>query len=161
MHKKELKQIENLLKSRKNILLKEFEERVKKYRDGGTEKATDIAEIASSSSSEILEIAVVEEDAKELKQIEDALARMKAGQYGVCEQCGRAIKKARLKAIPFATLCVRCKEEEEKMCDEKDFQTRHEAEENVNRPENRETDENDTRYLRKKIIEIEYHDKRN
>ena len=108
MQKKELKYMENLLLSRKDILLQEFEERFKKYRDSSSEKLTDIAEIASSSSNEILEITVAEEDAKELKQIEDALDRIKAGHYGVCEQCGRMIKKARLKAIPFATLCVSC-----------------------------------------------------
>ncbi len=161
MHKKELKQMENLLKSRKNMLLKEFEERVKKYLNAGTEKLTDIAEIASCSSNEVLEIAIAEEDARELKQIEEALSRMKAGQYGVCEQCGEAIKKARLRAIPFATLCVSCKEEEEKMSGEEAFQARYESEEDVNRPENREAEEMDTRYLGKKMREIEHDDNRN
>ena len=57
--------MENLLLSRKDILLQEFEERVKKYRDSSSEKLTEIEEIASSSSNEILEITVAEEDAKE------------------------------------------------------------------------------------------------
>ena len=56
---------------------------------------TDIAEIASSASDGDVEMIVAEEDARELKQIEDALARIKAGHYGVCEQCGRPIKKTR------------------------------------------------------------------
>ncbi len=159
MQKKELKHMEKLLKSRKDILLKEFEERVRKYRDAISEKAADIADIASSSSSEVLEIAVAEEDAKELKQIEDALARIKAGQYGVCEQCGQVIKKARLKAIPFATLCVVCKEEEERECDVKAFRER--AEEIADRPVNMEFDEIDTRRLGKKISELERDDNRN
>ncbi|KKO18785.1 MAG: TraR/DksA C4-type zinc finger protein [Candidatus Brocadia sp.] len=159
MQKKELKQIENLLKSRKNILLKEFEKRAKKYRDAGSEKATDVVEIASSSSSEVLEFAVAEEGARELKQIEDALSRIKTGQYGVCEQCGKVIKKARLKAIPFATLCVSCKEEEEKACDDRAFRER--AEEIADRPENVETDDMDTLHVGKKIMELEYDDNRN
>lgn len=159
MQKKELKHTEKLLKSRKDILLKEFEERVRKYRDDTSEKATDIAEIASSSSSEVLEIAVAEEDAKELKQIEDALARIKAGQYGVCEQCGQVIKKARLKAIPFATLCVACKEEEERESDVKAFRER--AEESTARSEHVEADEIDTRHLGKKILELERDGNRN
>jgi DnaK suppressor protein len=161
MQKKELKYMENLLLSRKDILLQEFEERFKKYRDSSSEKLTDIAEIASSSSNEILEITVAEEDAKELKQIEDALDRIKAGHYGVCEQCGRMIKKARLKAIPFATLCVSCKEEEERVCDEKTVQTRCEREDMINRPENSETDETNRKYMRKRIVEPEYDDHRN
>jgi DnaK suppressor protein len=161
MQKKELKYMENLLLSRKDILLQEFEERFKKYRDSSSEKLTDIAEIASSSSNEILEITVAEEDAKELKQIEDALDRIKAGHYGVCEQCGRMIKKARLKAIPFATLCVSCKEEEERVCDEKTVQARCEREDIINRPENSETDETNRKYMRKRIVETEYDDHRN
>ena len=160
MQKKELKQMESLLLNRKNILLREFEERFMKYRDANSGKLTDIAEIASSSSNDELEITVAEEDAKELKQIEDALARIRAGHYGVCEQCGRMIKKARLKAIPFATLCVSCKEEEERV-DEKTAAMRYDGEDIMGKPENNEADEIDKRYLGKKIIELEYDDSRN
>lgn len=161
MQKKELKQLESLLLNRKNILLQELEERYKKYQDASSGKLTDIAEIASSSSNDELEITVAEEDARELKQIEDALARIKAGHYGVCEQCGHMIKKARLKAIPFATLCVRCKEEEERVCDEKTASVKYDAEGIVNKPENMEADETEKRYLRKKMVELEYDERRN
>lgn len=161
MQKKELKQMENVLLNRKNVLLRELEERVKKYRDANSGKMTDIAEIASSSSTDELEITVAEEDARELKQIEDALARIRAGHYGICEQCGQVIKKARLKAIPFATLCVSCKEEEERVCGGKTTQMRYDAEDLIDKPENGEADEIDRRYLGKKIIELEYDDSRN
>ncbi|MGH9190352.1 MAG: TraR/DksA family transcriptional regulator [Acidimicrobiales bacterium] len=42
-------------------------------------------------------------------EIDRALAKVEAGTYGVCEQCGTAIPKARLKALPHASLCVACK----------------------------------------------------
>lgn len=42
-------------------------------------------------------------------EIDRALAKMDAGTYGVCERCGNAIPKARLKALPYASLCVACK----------------------------------------------------
>ncbi|HEX3620724.1 MAG TPA: TraR/DksA C4-type zinc finger protein [Acidimicrobiales bacterium] len=42
-------------------------------------------------------------------EVDRALAKMDAGTYGVCERCGQAIPKARLKALPYATLCVACK----------------------------------------------------
>ena len=45
---------------------------------------------------------------------ERALARMDDGTYGICESCGKAIGKARLKAFPRATLCVECKQREER-----------------------------------------------
>ena len=42
-------------------------------------------------------------------EIDAALAKIANGTYGVCEQCGNSIPKERLKAIPFAALCVTCK----------------------------------------------------
>ncbi len=42
-------------------------------------------------------------------EIDRALAKMNAGTYGVCERCGKDIPKARLKALPYAALCVACK----------------------------------------------------
>ncbi len=49
-----------------------------------------------------------------LAQSERAVERMEAGTYGVCESCGNAIGKARLQAFPRATLCVKCKQREER-----------------------------------------------
>ena len=161
MQKKELKQMESLLLVRKNILLREVEERVKKYRDANSGKLTDIAEIASSVSDGELEMLVAEEDARELKQIEDAIARIKAGHYGMCEQCGRAIKKARLKAIPFATLCVSCKEAEEKECNDKSAQAKYYWESTIGNSENGEMEEIDKKYMGKKRVEFELDDSKN
>ncbi|MBW3548495.1 MAG: TraR/DksA C4-type zinc finger protein [Actinobacteria bacterium] len=44
-----------------------------------------------------------------VEEIDRALAKMDEGIYGVCEKCGEAIPKERLKALPHAALCVRCK----------------------------------------------------
>jgi len=49
-----------------------------------------------------------------LVQTERALARIESGTYGVCESCGEPIGKARLQAFPRATLCVSCKQREER-----------------------------------------------
>jgi len=49
-----------------------------------------------------------------LHQTERALQRIDAGTYGVCESCGKAIGKARQLAFPRATLCVKCKQREER-----------------------------------------------
>lgn len=161
MLKKELKQMEGLLLVKKNILLREVEERVKKYQDANSEKITDIAEIASSASDGDVERIVAEEGARELKQIEDALARIKAGHYGVCEQCSRPIKKARLKAIPFATLCVSCKEEEEKECGDKSAQTKYDWESTIGSSENGEMEEINKKHSGRKIAELEFDDSKN
>jgi len=49
-----------------------------------------------------------------LNQIESALKRIENGTYGICEVCKKPIDEERLKAIPYATMCVRCKSIKEK-----------------------------------------------
>jgi RNA polymerase-binding transcription factor DksA len=44
-----------------------------------------------------------------IEDIDDALAKIDAGTYGICESCGKPIVKDRLRAIPHARLCVACK----------------------------------------------------
>jgi len=44
-----------------------------------------------------------------VEEIDLALAKMKEGTYGVCEQCHNTIPKERLRALPYAALCVQCK----------------------------------------------------
>ncbi len=48
-----------------------------------------------------------------LTQIGDALRRMDAGSYGLCERCGKPIDIARLEALPYALLCLDCKRRDE------------------------------------------------
>ncbi len=50
-----------------------------------------------------------------LEQVEEALGRIRGGTYGVCGGCGRPIDTNRLKAIPYARLCIKCKEREERL----------------------------------------------
>lgn len=55
------------------------------------------------------------ENARDLLELaERALAKLDDGTYGVCESCGQPIGKARLHAFPRATLCVTCKQREER-----------------------------------------------
>jgi len=55
------------------------------------------------------------QNARELLDLSrKALARIDDGTYGICASCGEAIGKARLKAFPRATLCVTCKQREER-----------------------------------------------
>jgi DnaK suppressor protein len=51
---------------------------------------------------------VVDVESRELAAIEDALARMREGHYGVCEGCGENISLQRLQALPDATYCIVC-----------------------------------------------------
>ena len=49
----------------------------------------------------------------ELDEIEDALVRLEAGSFGLCERCGRAIALARLRAMPAARHCLECQQKAE------------------------------------------------
>lgn len=60
------------------------------------------------------ELAMTHNTRELLTQTEQALARIEAGTYGVCESCGEPIGKARLQAQPRAVLCVSCKQREER-----------------------------------------------
>lgn len=51
---------------------------------------------------------------QELAEIDDALARIERGEYGICETCGEPIGAARLLALPSAVQCVECAEEAER-----------------------------------------------
>ena len=53
---------------------------------------------------------LAEAAASELQQVDEALARMDAGTYGVCLNCGNPIPAARLEVRPFAEHCVACAE---------------------------------------------------
>nr|WP_143147772.1 TraR/DksA C4-type zinc finger protein [Desulforamulus hydrothermalis] len=50
-----------------------------------------------------------------LLAVEDALAKLETGRYGICEVCGREIPPARLEAVPYTTQCSRCKSKDESL----------------------------------------------
>ncbi len=57
-----------------------------------------------------LNLATIEHHVAELRQVEEALARMRDGGYGVCIDCGGPVGLARLQANPVALRCIRCQE---------------------------------------------------
>jgi DnaK suppressor protein len=50
-----------------------------------------------------------------MERIDKALAKMKDGTYGLCDRCGKPIEKLRLKALPYANLCIKDKQAEERV----------------------------------------------
>lgn len=51
---------------------------------------------------------------QQLSRIERALKRLKGGNYGICEHCGKTIEPKRLEVMPSATLCVKCERDRER-----------------------------------------------
>jgi DnaK suppressor protein len=60
-----------------------------------------------------MDFALMEMESETLRRIDEALLRLEGGTYGVCAGCDEPIVEARLRALPFATLCRDCQEIEE------------------------------------------------
>ena len=75
--------------------------------------AGDSADAAFDSSGEELASQLAEIESRELQQIERAVKRLKQGTYGLCEACDIRIPVARLNALPYSTLCIKCQREME------------------------------------------------
>jgi len=83
-------------------------------RDAGDGAGHDQADMGATSFERDHELTVVNNERDMLAQIDRALARIHDGTYGVCESCGQPIGKMRLMAFPRATLCLSCKQREER-----------------------------------------------
>lgn len=73
----------------------------------------DTVDVAFETGSDEMSSQLAELDARDLSQIERALARLKQGTYGVCEACQCKIPISRLNALPYTTLCIKCQREME------------------------------------------------
>jgi len=83
-------------------------------RDGGDGAGNDQADVGSTTLERDHEMSLANNARDMLDQSQRALAKIDDGTYGICESCGNAIGKGRLQAFPRATLCVSCKEREER-----------------------------------------------
>ena len=83
-------------------------------RDAGDGAGNDQADVGSSTFERDQEMTIVNNAREMLLQSQHALERIADGSYGVCENCGEPIGKMRLMAFPRATLCMSCKQREER-----------------------------------------------
>ncbi|MGW2209006.1 TraR/DksA C4-type zinc finger protein [Streptomyces sp. NPDC001781] len=83
-------------------------------RDSADGAGDDEADTGSKNITREHELALAANAREMLSQTERALERLDAGTYGLCENCGNPIGKARMQAFPRATLCVECKQKQER-----------------------------------------------
>ncbi|MGW1838887.1 TraR/DksA family transcriptional regulator [Streptomyces sp. NPDC002067] len=83
-------------------------------RDSGDGAGDDEADTGTKNITREHELALASNAREMLLQTERALGRLDAGTYGLCENCGNPIGKARMQAFPRATLCVECKQKQER-----------------------------------------------
>src|SRR5262245_12721103 len=72
-----------------------------------------MAELGSDNFEQEFTLGLMEAEGDTLGLIESALERIDEGKYGRCVQCDGAIPKARLNAIPYTPVCIKCAEEQE------------------------------------------------
>jgi RNA polymerase-binding protein DksA len=116
--KTELKEVLDELHTQREhsheIIEKQESELTGLMRDAGDGAGHDQADMGATSFERDHELTVLSNERDKLAQIDRALARIDDGTYGVCESCGNPIGKMRLMAFPRATLCLTCKQREER-----------------------------------------------
>jgi len=83
-------------------------------REGGEGAGNDQADVGSNTFERDHEMSMAKNSRENLELVEGAIARIDKGSYGVCESCGGPIGKMRLQAFPRATLCLECKQRQER-----------------------------------------------
>jgi RNA polymerase-binding protein DksA len=73
-----------------------------------------LADTATETVDREIDYTLEEHDGRLLQAIDEARARIDAGTYGICVNCGAQIPPERLEAMPWATLCIDCKRKEER-----------------------------------------------
>jgi DnaK suppressor protein len=101
------------LKDRRDALLKSLAGELHDLGGNATGISGDIADAAFGSGSHEMASQLAELEARELKQIEVALAKLARGTYGLCDICSKKIPVARLNALPYTIVCIECQRDQE------------------------------------------------
>ena len=108
------KEMEQSLLSMRDNLLEKISKSDNDFRNlVGSSGSGDSVDIASDDLASKKMEAIGRIDAGKLNSINQALVRIRNGKYGVCALCGQKIPEDRLRAIPYALLCMPCKKKSE------------------------------------------------
>lgn len=113
MSAKQLAHFRKILDALKLELADDIERTVHTMQDEATVFA-DPNDRASQESDIALELRNRDRERKLIKKVDESIARIEGGEYGYCDACGVEIGLKRLEARPTATLCIDCKELEER-----------------------------------------------
>jgi len=122
LNKKQLAEFRRLIVRRKNEILDDInhisEDTLKKSQK---DAAGDIsgytyhmADVATDTYDREFSLGIASNERQLLYELDDALKRIEEGIFGICEDCKSLITKTRLKAIPYARLCLNCQQKREK-----------------------------------------------
>jgi len=120
--KKELLEFKKIISKRKEEVSKEIEhisddtlKKSQKEASGDISGYTyHMADVATDNYDREFSLGLASNDRQDLYELDDAMKRIEDGSFGVCEDCNSIISKVRLKAVPYARLCIKCQEKREK-----------------------------------------------
>ena len=115
MKKKEVDRFKQLLLERKQSIIDATDQARDTAMAVEQADLPDEVDLASSETGQTLSMRLRDRELVLLRKIDKTLKKIDDGEFGVCERCGEEIGMKRLEARPVAELCIRCKEELEKM----------------------------------------------
>lgn len=116
---RELDHFRRILEEKRLALVKNAQASLEQDMQLDTNEMPDEVDLASSEYIQSFALRLRGRERNFLDKIETALKKIDQGEFGVCEDCGEAIGRKRLEARPETTLCIRCKEDQERA--ERDF----------------------------------------
>jgi DnaK suppressor protein len=119
VNKTQLKKFKTLLESKRDEMLKRAKQTLNDDMALDTNELPDEMDLASSEYLQSFTFRLRGREKSFLDKIERALQKIEDGSYGACEECEEEISVKRLEARPETSLCIRCKEDQERA--EKDF----------------------------------------
>jgi len=108
MKKKDVDYFRNLLTAWRENLIKQADGTVASLKDNQVH-FSDPVDQASFEELQNFMLRIKDRESRLIRKIDEALARIENGSYGICEMCEEEISVARLKARPVTTLCIDCK----------------------------------------------------
>jgi DnaK suppressor protein len=119
VNKQQLKRFKTLLVEKRDEIVKKAKQTLEEDMTLDSNDLPDEMDLASSEYLQSFTFRLRGREKVFLDKIERALRKIEEGSFGTCEECGEEITVKRLEARPETTLCIRCKEDQERL--EKDY----------------------------------------
>jgi DnaK suppressor protein len=119
MKKAELEKFRKLLEAKRREIIRRAQQTLDEDMALDADDLPDEMDLASSEYLQSFTFRLRGREKLFLEKIQKAIDKIEDGSFGTCEECGSPISIKRLEARPETTLCIRCKEDQERV--EKDF----------------------------------------
>ncbi len=114
MNQRDLKRFKKLLEEKKKKALLSARKTLAEEATLDTDDLPDEIDLASSEYQQGMALRLRDREKFLIEKIDRALEKIEAGSFGTCEECSEEISVKRLEVRPETTMCIRCKEEQEK-----------------------------------------------